>query len=178
MGQKQPRRIHVKDAFQVADEAAQKIEGWLLHFEETEEVINVENIAEYQNQDVDLIWRTRNKSFKIEIKGDRWHQTGNFFFETHSNEEKNTPGCFIYTQADYIFYYFITTELLFALPMPATRNWFMGKMNQFKERRTTTPVKSGFYTTVGRLVPIKQVLKEVKGVKKADLKTVQMSPNK
>lgn len=178
MNQKQPRRIHLSDANQVAQQAAQQIEAWLLHFEETEEVINVENIAKYQNQDIDLIWRTKSKSLKIEIKGDRWHQTGNFFFETHSNEEKNTPGCFIYTQSDYIFYYFITTQLLYALPMPATRTWFIGKMTQFKERKTTTPVKSGFYTTVGRLVPIKQVLKEVKGVKKADLKTFKAHPKK
>ena len=35
--------------------------------------------------------------------GDRYLNTRNFFFETYSNREKQTPGCLMHTEADYIF---------------------------------------------------------------------------
>ena len=45
--------------------------------------------------------------------------------------------------------------------MPETRHWFLKHQQQFRERSTRTPVGRSFYTTVGRLVPIRQVLAEV-----------------
>jgi hypothetical protein len=45
--------------------------------------------------------------------------------------------------------------------MPQTRDWFLKRRQQFRERSTRTPVGATFYTTVGRLVPIAQVLDEV-----------------
>lgn len=100
----------------------------------------------------------------MEFIGDRWNKTNNFFFETHSNLEKGTPGCFMYTSADWLFYYFINTRLLYQLPMPKTRDWFGITINRFQERETTTPVGATRYTTVGRLVPITTVMMEVPGV--------------
>ena len=159
----------MKTAVAVADRAAKEIEAWLKTFQETVDVQNVEAIPEYQRQDIDLLWTTTRKTFRIEIKGDQWHKTGNFFFETLSNQELNTPGCLLYTKADYIFYYFVETRILFTLPMPATRDWFKENMARFEERSTTTPVGAGSYTTVGRLVPITIVQKEIKGVKRVEL---------
>jgi hypothetical protein len=71
---------------------------------------------------------TRRRAYKIEIEGDRWHTTGNFFFETYSNQEKATPGCFLYTQADLVFCYFVEPHLLYILSgasstQPTTRQW-------------------------------------------------------
>ncbi len=167
-----PRQITIEDANQVARLAAQEIEVWLRDFKETIDVVNVENKPEYQAKDIDLLWTTNKRTFKIEIKGDRWHKTGNFFFETHSNKERGTPGCFMYTEADYVFYYFIEPGKLYCLPMPATREWFVLHKNKFSERETTTPVSGGIYTTVGRLVPISKVLQQVKGVRTAELKSL------
>jgi hypothetical protein len=163
------RKITMQEAVAVAERASHDIENWLHTFEDTLAVTNVENVPEYQDMDIDLIWKTKKKTFKIEIKGDRWHKTGNFFFETKSNKEKNTPGCFIYTRADFIFYYFTEPKILYSLPMPATREWFNANVQRFKERETTTPVNDGSYTTVGRLVPINIVCEEVKGIKKVEL---------
>ena len=165
-----PRQITLTDAVEVSRLAARDIENWLKGIAETRQIINVEDDPQYQIQDIDLIWQTQNREYKIEIKGDRWHKTGNFFFETHSNRERNTPGCFIYTHADYIFYYFVVPKILYCLPVPETRDWFLSNLNRFKERSTTTPTRTGSYTTVGRLVPIATLLKEVKGVKKVILK--------
>ncbi|WP_233258568.1 hypothetical protein [[Phormidium] sp. ETS-05] len=156
----------MQEASGVARQATADITQWLQSLPETIQLQNVENDPNYQQIDVDLLLTTTNGSYQLEIKGDRWHKTGNFFFETHSNKEKNTPGCFMYTQANYLLYYFVTPRTLYILPMPETRNWFAANIYSFRERSTTTPVYGGgHYTTVGRLVPIQTVIQEVQGVK-------------
>lgn len=159
---------------QVAQQAATEIEAWLRSLRQTMAVENVEDDPDYQQLDVDLLWTTKKRQYKIEIKGDRWHKTGNFFFETHSNKERDTPGCFMYTQADLLFYYFVEPGTLYILPMPKTRKWFARRIDQFEERSTTTPVgQNGRYTTVGRLVPIQTVVDAVGGVKTYQIKSIK-----
>jgi hypothetical protein len=165
------RRISMTTGVQVAQQAAADIEKWLRNLPQTRQVQNVEDDPSYRHIDVDLRWTTDKGHYQIEIKGDRWHQTGNFFFETTSNQEKGTPGCFLYTEADLLFYYFVVPRRLYILPMPATRHWFLGNLQRFKERATTTPVgHHQYYTTVGRLVPIEVVRREVFGVKRIQLR--------
>jgi hypothetical protein len=134
-------------------------------------VHNVEEEPAYQEHDVDLLWSFVDSDgllriLSIEIKGDRYHRTGNFFFETISNEGKGTTGCFLYTRADWLFYYFLEIGRLYCLPMYGVRPWFDANMHRFRERRTSTPVNNGLehYITVGRLVPIQTVLDEVPGI--------------
>ena len=157
------------DGMQVAAQATADITTWLRGRPETISVQNVEHEPEFQIRDIDLIWTTQKSEILVEIKGDRWEKTGNFFFETRSNFEKGTPGCFMYTEASWLFYYFVTPRILYMLPMPMTRDWFAANINRFRERSTTTPVGDGHYTTVGRLVPIQAVLQEVSGVVKQQL---------
>ncbi|MCZ6675721.1 MAG: hypothetical protein O7E52_00570 [Candidatus Poribacteria bacterium] len=76
----------------------------------------------------------------------------------------------MYTQADYLFYYFVEVKELHILPMPQTRDWFSPRINEFKERTTSTPVGGGSYRTVGRLVPRTRVKNEVANVKIIDLR--------
>ncbi|MEW6496374.1 MAG: hypothetical protein AB1589_28200 [Cyanobacteriota bacterium] len=154
----------MNDGLEVASQAAADIDAWLCAQPETISVINVEDDPTFQSRDIDLIWTTQKGEVLVEVKGDRWNRTNNFFFETHSNLEKGTPGCFLYTEADWLFYYFVNTRLLYKLPMPKTRDWFRITMNRFRERSTTTPVGNSHYTTVGRLVPITTVMLEVPGV--------------
>jgi hypothetical protein len=123
----------------------------------------------YQEHDVDLLWTTldrfgRLRVIPIEIKGDRYHQTGNFFFETVSNESRQTPGCFLYTKAEWLFYYFVEIGMLYCLPMSEVRPWFEAHGGRFKESRTSTPVRNNRYVTVGRLVPIQTLLAEVSSI--------------
>jgi hypothetical protein len=165
------RQYSMNAASSVAVQAAKDLEAYLRNKSETIEVLNVEDDAACRAKDIDLIWTIRRPDGShavttIEIKGDRYYRTGNYFLETVSNEGKNTPGCFLYTQADYIFYYFLEEKELHILPMPATRNWFRQHLHQFREKRTSTPVANGqHYITVGRLVPRSRLLKEVPGVK-------------
>ena len=157
------------DTLAVAKQAAMDIEAWLQQKPETVSIQNVELEPAYQKIDVDLIWTTHQGSYQVEIKGDRYPHTGNFFFETDSNKEKRTQGCFLYTQADLLFYYFIKPCTLYILPMPATRDWFLGNMNRFREKPTRTSVGNNYYTTVGRLVPIAVVMAELQDIKQEQI---------
>jgi hypothetical protein len=165
-----PRSYGMDEAVRVSAQAAGDIEAWLGKQPETVHVQNVEGDPDYQRIDVDLLWNTTQGPFQVEIKGDRWDKTGNFFFETHSNKERGTPGCFLYTEAHFLFYYFVIPKILYILPMPETRTWFLQNIDAFRERPTTTSTKDGgHYTTVGRLVPIENVLASVPKVRKEQL---------
>jgi len=153
----------------VAGRAAAAVTDFLESWAQSVAVHNVEDNPAYQEFDVDLLWTMRDghgrlRVIPIEIKGDQYHRTGNFFFETVSNESKGTPGCFLYTGAKWLFYYFVGNGRLYCLPMAKARPWFHENMDRFEERRTSTPVANGAYVTVGRLVPITAVLAEVDGV--------------
>ncbi len=160
-----PHRYSMQEGVSVAQQAARDIEDWLRSLPQTRSVENVEADPHYQAQDVDLIWTTSRGRYRVEIKGDRWHGTGNFFFETMSNQERGTLGCFLYTEADLLFYYFLEPRRLYILPMPATREWFQANLPRFRQSSTTTDLGLGrSYTTVGYLVPIQAVLDEVEEV--------------
>jgi len=158
----------MEEGVQIASQATENITNWLNLQPETVSIKNVEDDPEFQRRDIDLIWTTQTEKgtnqILVEIKGDRLDRTRNFFFETHSNLEKGTPGCFMYTEADWLFYYFVNTGILYKLPMPKTREWFAITMKRFPERSTTTTVGNDYYTTVGRLVPITTLMLEVPGV--------------
>lgn len=157
-----PNQYTMNATSQIAAEGTLHITSWLETFEEVERVENVENNPDFQEIDVDLIVHfTDGKTHKIEIKVDRYARTGNFFFETISNHERNTQGCFMYTQADSLFYYFIEIRKLYSLKMPEIREWFQRNQERFQERQVQTPVGNGnSYTTIGKLVPIQVVLQE------------------
>jgi hypothetical protein len=142
----------------IASTASSEIEKFLLKHPSTISVKNVENIPEYQQRDIDLVWKYKKDNTvhikTIEIKADRYYKTGNYFFETISNEDKGTPGCFMYSTADYLFYYFIDEKELHIMPLKKARDWFTERITRFKERKTSTPVgQHKYYITVGRLVP-------------------------
>lgn len=139
------------------------------YWPQTVAVHNVEDDPAYQAHDVDVLWSVvdgngRLRIIPVEIKGDRYHQTGNFFFETVSNASKNTPGCFLYTRAKWLFYDFVEISRLYCLPMWRVRPWFMQQDGRFPLQRTSTPVGHDSYVTIGQLVPIQTVLEEVPGI--------------
>jgi hypothetical protein len=159
------RSYTMKESCKVADKATFAITQWLQSRKDFISIENVEDNREYQLKDIDLVLTRESGTSTIEIKGDTYYRTGNYFFETVSNSSKNTPGCFMYTEADYLFYYFVDERELHILPMKATRKWFLLNVESFKERSTSTSVGSGSYKTIGKLVPRSDVLSNVEGCK-------------
>jgi hypothetical protein len=58
----------MSDASDVARQAAADIEAWLRARKDTASVHNVEDDPEFQRIDVDLVWATHKRSYKIEVK--------------------------------------------------------------------------------------------------------------
>jgi hypothetical protein len=145
--------------FQGRQEAAKRaVEVVVAYFKGRKSVLSVESVEddkEYQAKDIDLIVKTTKSEepLYIEVKGDTY-DTGNFFFETQSNMEKKTPGCFFVTEANFIFYYFIQTQSLYSIPMPKAREELVQWASWFEKKKVKTKVGKGEYTTVGRIVPI------------------------
>ena len=94
----------------------------------------------------------------VEVKGDRHGRRGNFFFELVSNLEKDTPGCFLYSTADLLVYVFLDKQEVHALPMKDVRAWFLPRAKQYPLKSTKTKTGHVVYTTVGAIVPVKEVL--------------------
>jgi hypothetical protein len=113
--------------------------NFLQNQKSTIKIINVENDIDYQKKDIDLIKiRELNSEVKetaIEIKVDNYYRTGNYFFETLSNVERGTDGCFMYSEATYLFYYFLNVEL-HIFNFSKAREWFIANRDRFKLVRT------------------------------------------
>ena len=138
-----------------ADRGTSDIVDFLYRLNSTTDVRNVEKDPVFQTEDIDLVWTRRKddseKDYKIEIKVDNYYKTGNYFFETLSNVEKGTPGCFLYSKADWLFYYFLSAEL-HVIELKVAQYWFLRRMKEFKKRQTTTPVGNGLSNTEGAIV--------------------------
>lgn len=158
----------------IADKATEDICTFLSVIPTVVGIINVEDSEYYREKDIDLVVVSNKgdvtKPILVEIKGDTYHHTGNYFFETFSNAEKGTEGCFLYTEADFLFYYYVEVQELHILPMKATRKWFIENVNLFTTKETKTQVGNHDYTTVGELVPRYKLLEEVEGVQIHKLK--------
>ena len=152
----------MKDACATADEGTTHIVSYLQSIKETLNVINVENDKEYQKRDIDLIWTYTEGSKTVEIKVDNYASTGNYFFETISNVGKNTKGCFMYSEADLLFYYFLKIRELHVMPLKQVREWFIKNQGRFRTVRTSTAVNGNKYYTEGALVKRATVEQESK----------------
>ena len=155
------KTYNFNDANNIASQASEEITTFLLSLPTTVKVVNVEKNKLYQNVDIDLIWYVRSQKTgeivkkTIEVKGDTY-LSKNYFFETVSNTSKNTPGCFLVTESDFLFYYFIKTKELHIMPTNEVRDWFLDNQHKFYEATTSTSGPNKYlYSTKGRKVPKK-----------------------
>jgi hypothetical protein len=141
-----------QESLDTADIGTEHVTNFLFSLPNTINVENVEGDVTYQKQDVDLVWQTDNlKKLTIEIKVDNYAHSGNYFFETISNVGKKTEGCFMYSEADLLFYYFLNQEL-HIFNLAKARKWFIENQDDFRTVRTSTGVGNGRYQTEGALV--------------------------
>jgi hypothetical protein len=164
----------MKETMAVAKSGMVDIEKFLSSFPSSIAVVNVEDHPAYRKKDIDLLWiylhKGNEQMKRIELKVDRY-TSGNFFFETASNVAKGTDGCFMYTEADYLFYYFQQWKKLYVLPVEEVRAWFVSNEERFTEKSLGTKIgDKQVYSSKGKLVPIKTVITECPGVKCHQLK--------
>lgn len=152
-----------------ADLAVRLTREHLLESEEGSRVHDVQSDPRFQNRGVDLLWETRDALVGVEVKGDRQGHRKRYFFELISNLEKDTPGCFLYSQAKLLAYVFLAERELHLLPMEATRAWFLPRAKSYPLKHTQTTLGPARYTTVGAVVPCKEVLAAVPEARRISL---------
>ncbi len=130
---------------------------------DVKEIEDVSKDQSYQKQDIDLIIiYTDLTEVTVEIKVDNQiYRTNNFFFETISNDVKNTPGCFFYSKANKFYYFDSHSGDLFIIDLLTARAWFNKNIDSFEEVSTSTISNYKIlYRTFGRLIPKKIILNE------------------
>ena len=149
-----------------ADRAVQHARNWLLATEPGSRVHDVQEDPRFQHRGVDLLWELPSGEVRgIEVKGDRNATRRRYFFELVSNLEKDTPGCFLYSGADLLVYVFLAQGELHVMPLKAVREWFLPRAKSYELRHTFTQTGAIRYTTVGAVVPVKDVQEAVPEVK-------------
>ena len=151
-----------------ADRAMAVAREFLLAEDARADINDVQEDPRFQARGIDLLWaRSSGALLGIEVKGDRQAtRRGNYFFELVSNLEKNTPGCFLYSGAHLLLYVFLQRLEVHALPLLATRSWFLENAARYPLRHTRTTLGLEGYTTVGALVPVRDVLRAVDGARR------------
>lgn len=151
-----------------ADRAVAVARSYLLREDGEGELHDVQADPRFQARGVDLVWeRSGGRLLGVEVKGDRQAgRRGTYFFELVSNLERDTPGCFLYSQADVLLYVFLQTLEVHHLPVPETRAWFLAHAARYPLRHARTRVGAQAYTTVGAVVPVRDVLREVAGARR------------
>lgn len=142
-----------------ADRAVALSREWLLSSVPGSRVHDVQNDPRFRHRGVDLLWDKPNEGvLGVEVKGDRQANRRTYFFELLSNAEKETPGCFLYSEADLLLYVFLAPRELHCLPLQATREWFLPRAKEYPLKSTRTKTGAITYTTVGASVPVRDVL--------------------
>lgn len=110
---------------QVGHKGESIIYDYLINHPSTFNVINVSDDVWFQQFDIDFLQITTDYDVnKIEVKTDRMaDRTGNMVYEVFSDRKNYTKGCFEKTEADYIFYYLINTNILYIFNTYELRQW-------------------------------------------------------
>jgi hypothetical protein len=152
-----------------ADRAVMLVRDHLLAAAPGSRVHDVQQDPRFQHRGVDLLWENGEEVLGVEVKGDRQGRRGTFFFELVSNLEKDTPGCFLYSEAHLLAYVLLAEQELHLLPLPATRAWFLPRAKAYPLKHTRTSLGEKGYTTVGAVVPIREVHAQVAGAARISL---------
>ena len=109
------------------------IYNYLSKHSSTINLIDVSKDKWFQQFDIDFIQVTNNGINKIEVKTDRIaDRTGNMVYEVYSDKRFYTLGCFEKTEADYIFYYLINTNILYIFDTQELREWVLEHQHNLK----------------------------------------------
>ena len=122
-------------------------------------VHDVQDDPRFRRRGVDLLWdRPGEQVLGVEVKGDRQGgRRGNYFFELISNAEREAPGCFLYSEADVMAYVFLDRQEVHLMELARVRAWFLPLAKTFPLKTTKTKTGAALYTTVGAVVPVKEV---------------------
>ena len=142
------------------------------YFDQSNKISSYLDVTEddiYREKDIDFILNMKNGNvITVEAKADKV-PSSNIFFETISNKEKNTLGCMLKTEADYVFYYFLAYKELYILKRKQYVTWVKkAKLylpgcdyKEFYNRAINRETGLTYlYTTGGYIIPKKYIIEK------------------
>ena len=109
------------------------IYNYLSNHSSTINLIDVSKDKWFQQFDIDFLQVTNDGINKIEVKTDEIaDRTRNMVYEVYSDKRFYTLGCFEKTEADYIFYYLINTNILYIFDTQELREWVLEHQHNLK----------------------------------------------
>lgn len=119
---------------EIGNKGENAIFNFLSTYPSTTAIIDVTKDAWFQQFDIDFLWQDIEYNiFKIEVKTDTLaDKTGNMVYEIWSDKRFYTLGCFEKTEADYIFYYLINTNILYIFNTQKLRKWVLEHQHNLK----------------------------------------------
>ncbi len=131
---------------------------------------DVSSDADFQRLGIDLIWFVRaatcTSAVTVEVKTDRHHKDGNFFFETIRDVERNVEGTFLSSTAEWLFYVFPEIDTVYCIPLLDAREWFLTHSGECIKKTVSGVRHDRTLQATGRLVPCSRLLQEVPGVRR------------
>lgn len=138
--------------------------------DDVEDVINYEFDIEIQRTTgVDIAVKRKgiDKLFTIDLKTDRYPNTGNFAIETISSIETGSPG-WLYKSPkdiDYIGYFFDEQYILYMINLEKFYNWIKDDLDKYHEIKVPNRRYNGeIYNTMCRLVRRDEVMEALEPV--------------
>jgi hypothetical protein len=123
-----------------------------------------ELVLAFQQNFGDLIVKKNGTIYFIDIKTENEDKYGNFFLETWSNKKRNTPGWFvpeIGVKADFVYYIFLGSKILYILDLPKLRKWAFEDNNIERYPEKMQKKYDQLNDTWGRCVKISDIVKDL-----------------
>ena len=122
---------------------------------------DVSKVDEYQDIDVDFIVHLENGKILVEVKNDtRIHSTDNIFYETISNVDFGTPGCFEKTKSNVIVICSEQDKTLYIVKTADLRNYVHQNKNSLRfVERVSGSNSAGYLVPKSRIMDKLTILK-------------------
>lgn len=125
------------------------------------DVFDVQADPKYQELDIDGIAILKNmdstEERTFEVKVDTYFEkSNNYFFETISNSNKCSEGCFLKSKAMYFFYYFLKKEI-HIFKLYDAQEWLKKNGNKYNVAKA----KNRYYYSEGLLVNRDDFMKDI-----------------
>lgn len=122
-----------KESLEVGSGGERLIESFIWTLPSIKKVENVSGVEKYRAKDIDfVVTTTQDDIVTYELKTEPTaYYTGNFFYEYVCNVEKKTPGCFIFSEADYWMSFIPQSGMLYVFPLIEYREYVLESAKNF-----------------------------------------------
>lgn len=151
----------------IGEQGVKEIIDVLNGFSNTVIVEDKQKDKEFQKLGIDLLCLTKERkgigTHTIEVKTTLYPED-KYFLETISNDRNNSPGSFITSKSEWMFYYFKNDKKLHMTLTKQIQYWLYNNGHQYDLKACKTTDKTGkvyLYSSKGRIVPFRDICKDI-----------------